>query len=346
MPHPTGGVAAYSGPVDLDAYVAAHRPSWDRLSVLVRHRRLNGAEADELLDLYHQLSTHLSVIRSESPDPGLIRYLSGLLTQARVLTSGRRSSTWRAPVDFLVRSFPAALYRLRWWWVVVTAVNLGVAAAVAWWALQHPEVYTQQMSAEEIKAYVESDFEHYYSEFPHHEFATLVWTNNAWVSAQAIAMGVLGLPVIYVLAMNVVNLGVAAALMMSHGRAALFFGLIVPHGLLELSAVFVAGAAGLRLFWSWISPGAQTRLAAFASEGRRAIGVALGLVVVLFVSGLIEGFVTPSDLPTAARVGIGVLAELLFIAYVWVVGGRAWREGETGDLDRSFLEDTLPVAAG
>lgn len=79
-----------------------------------------------------------------------------------------------------------------------------------------------------------TDFENYYSEFANHEFATQVWVNNAWVAALCIALGALGLPVLYLLAQNVINVGVAGALMVAHDRGALFFGLILPHGLLEL----------------------------------------------------------------------------------------------------------------
>ena len=90
----------------------------------------------------------------------------------------------------------------------------------------------------------------------------------------------------------------------------MFFGLILPHGLLELTAVFVAGGIGLRTGWAWVSPGRLPRVArAGRRPGRTAVVVALGLVVVLLVSGLLEAFVTPSGLPTAARIGIGVLAE-------------------------------------
>ena len=95
--------------------------------------------------------------------------------------------------------------------------------------------------------------------------------------------------------------------MIGHDRGCLFFGLILPHGLLELTAVFVAAGVGLRLFWSWVEPGARSRMEPFAHEGRTAIAVALGLVAVLLVSGFIEGFVTPSALPTWARIGIGVV---------------------------------------
>jgi len=78
-----------------------------------------------------------------------------------------------------------------------------------------------------------------------------------------------------------------------------------------------------------------------AREGRTAGTVVLGLVVVLMVSGIIEAFVTPSGLPTWARIGIGVLAEAVFFAYVFVVGRSAARRGHTGDLDASLLEDRV-----
>ncbi|MBP6996379.1 MAG: stage II sporulation protein M [Phycicoccus sp.] len=327
--------------MDLDAYVATHRGQWQRLEQLTSNGPRTGAEADELLDLYQRASTHLSVIRSQSPDPGVTAYLSSVLARARVRMSGTHTSTWRAALRFVTTTFPAALYRIRWWWVVTTAACLAVAFGAGIWALLHPEVYTSQLTPEEIEAYVGTDFENYYSEFAHHEFATQVWINNAWVSALCIAFGALGLPVIYLLATNVVNVGVAGALMASHDRAGLFFGLILPHGLLELSAVFVAGATGLRLFWAWISPGERTRLQAFGDEGRKAMAIVLGLVLVLLVSGLIEGFVTPSGLPTWARIAIGIVAETAFLLYLFVVGGRAAAAGATGDV----ADDDLAVRA-
>ena len=74
---------------------------------------------------------------------------------------------------------------------------MALAALVAWWSVDHPEVWTNRMTPAEIQAYVGTDFENYYSEFPHGEFGTLVWVNNARVAALCIALGVLGLPVLY-----------------------------------------------------------------------------------------------------------------------------------------------------
>lgn len=184
-----------------------------------------------------------------------------------------------------------------------------------------------------------------YSEYAASHFAAQVWINNAWVTALCIALGVLGAPVIYLLFQNMANVAIIGSIMIRHDHGAHFWGLLSPHGLLELTAVFVAGGVGLRLFWSWVAPGEVTRGQSMAREGRTAGTVALGLVVVLFISGIIEAFVTPSGLPTAARVGIGVVAELVFVAYVFVVGRNAVARGHTGDIDAALLEDRVATQA-
>ena len=74
--------------MDLDAYVAARSRYWGRLEELGKRRRLTGAEGDELLDLYQRVSTDLSVVRSATPDPSVVAYLSMLLTRARVSMVG------------------------------------------------------------------------------------------------------------------------------------------------------------------------------------------------------------------------------------------------------------------
>lgn len=330
--------------VDLDALVGRRHRSWDRLAVLSRRRRLDGAEADELLDGYARTATDLSMIRSSAPDPAVVAHLSLLLTRARVRSASSPSFGLALVGRFFVEDFPAALYRLRRWWIATCLINVVVGLALGTWFYHNPVIENTLMSTAEIQQLVDSDFESYYSENPAGSFASLVWVNNAWVAAQCIALGVLGLPVFYVLWLNVVNVAVVGSLMHAEGRGSLFWGLITPHGLLELTAVFVAAAVGLRLCWSWIEPGPRTRLQSLAAEGRTAAGVSLGLIVVLLVSGVIEAFVTPSPLPTWARVGIGVLALAAFVVYVFTLGRSAVRRGLTGDVDVSQQEASAPVA--
>ncbi|MDS1113290.1 stage II sporulation protein M [Gordonia westfalica] len=330
--------------MDLDAYVSAHRATWERLDELSRRRRLTGAEADEIIDTYQRVATHLSVIRSTAPDASLVAYLSALLARARGRASGTRVSTWTTFIDFVAVSFPAALYRMRWWWLTVMGVCLLAAAVMTWWVLEHPRIESSFASPQEIERLVTNDFESYYSEYEATSFAARVWTNNFWLAAMCIVVGVFGLPVIWMLYSNILNLVVIGSIMIRHGRGDLFFGLLLPHGMLELTCLFVAAGVGLRIFWSWVSPGNRTRAAALGEEGRAAIGVALGLVVVLLLCGVIEAFVTPSPLPTWARIGIGVTAWLLFMVYVFVAGRRAHEAGETGDLaelDRGLTAPTV-----
>ena len=280
--------------MDLDAYVLAHHAEWERLEALTKKRRLDGRESDELVERYQRVATHLSVIRTATPDATVITYLSLLLSRARNRAGRARGGTWHGVRTFALERFPAALYRLRWWWLGTMAANVVVTAVMMWWLLDHPNVEQTLLSPRDVDQLVNNDFSGYYSQYAATHFAAEVWTNNVWVTALCLAFGVLGLPVIYLLFQNIANLAVIGSIMIRHGHGAQFWGLILPHGMLELTAVFVAGGVGLRLFWSWVEPGDLTRTQSFALEGRTAGTVALGLVGVLAVSGLIEAFVTPA----------------------------------------------------
>jgi uncharacterized membrane protein SpoIIM required for sporulation len=331
--------------VDLDAFVTTHADEWDRLERLSRRRSLTGEEADELVTLYQRAATHLSVVRSAAPDPALVGRLSTLVARARAAATGSHDPAWRDVSRFFLRSFPAALYRTRRWWIATAAASVLVAVLVGAWVAGDPQVQAAVAAPDDVRQLVEHDFANYYSENAAGGFAAKVWTNNAWVAAQCIAFGVLGLPVLWVLFQNALNVGLVGGLMAANDRLDLFFGLILPHGLLELTAVFVAAGTGLRLFWAWVDPGPRPRLRALGEEGRAAAAVVLGLVVVLAVSGVIEAFVTPSGLPTWARIAVGVLAEIAFLSYVFTLGRRAALAGETGDVGAAERGDA-PLVAG
>ena len=219
---------------------------------------------------YQQVATHLSVLRSAAPDPTLVAHLSSLLAQARNRSVGTRVSSWRGVARFFTDRFPAALYRLRWWWLGCMAANVVVTAVMMWWLIDHPNVEQSLLSPGEVDQLVNNDFEGYYSEYAASHFAAQVWINNAWVTALCLGLGILGLPLVKVLFDNIANLAIIGSIMMRHDRGELFWGLILPHGLLELTAVFVAGGVGFRLFWSWVEPGDVSRSQALAREGRTA----------------------------------------------------------------------------
>jgi uncharacterized membrane protein SpoIIM required for sporulation len=332
--------------MDLDRLVATRRPRWDRLRVLTKKSRLTGQEADEFVELYGQAATDLSTVRSSAPVPSLVAELSTLVARARGRTTGtRRFGTADISRYFLV-TFPLVVYRARWWVLAVAVGFIGVSVGLGVYITAHPDVQLALATPARAQQLVNQDFESYYSSSPAGSFAARVWTNNAGVAAISLAFGgLLGIPVLYVLWANASNVGVVGALMATGGRLDLFFGLILPHGLLELTAVFVAAALGLRLGWTWIAPGPRTRVQAFSEEGRSTISAVVGLTVTLLVSGVIEAFVTPSGLPTWARIGIGVVALAAFIGYVGVLGRRAALAGADPDLDESEGGARLPVVS-
>ncbi|MEU6560045.1 stage II sporulation protein M [Nocardia nova] len=314
--------------MDVDAYSFAQRRHWDRLDHLTRQRRLTGAEVDEFVALYRRTSQQLARLQSHSPDPELINGISAVLARARGRLLGARTDTWSQIVHFVTHRFPAAVYRAWPWWAGVAAAFLAVSTVIGIWVSgsgRARKALGLPRSADGLTA-PGGRFESYYSEHPHDAFAAQVWTNNAWVTAIALFTGVLILPAAYLLFMNALNVGVSGGLMADAGRLDAFFGFLLPHGMLELTAIFVAGGAGIELGWTLIDPGRMPRAAALARQGRATATVALGLVGVLLVSGIIEGFVTPSGWPAPVRLGIGAIAELLFLAYVFGPGRRAATE--------------------
>ncbi len=233
--------------MDLDSFIASHSAEWARLDALARRRRLDGAEADELVVRYKRVATHLALVQSRAPDPMLAARLSGLLSRARAATvGGSRASGWAALARGVTVDFPVAVYRTWRWSVLTAAANVAVAAAMMLWLRAHPDRINRLLSSDQIRQLVDHDFSDYYSAHPARSFAAQVWTNNALVAAMALFLGVTLVGTLYLLWSNAVNLGVVGGAMLGAGKANVFFGLILPHGLLELTAVFVAGGIGLR----------------------------------------------------------------------------------------------------
>lgn len=337
--------------VNIDRFIATNQPLWHRLAALTSlassPAQMRPADLDELVAAYERVNTHLSIARTTYRDPVLIESLTALTARAGSVVYGSRPRTWRAIGRFITDTFPAAVWHVRAFVLVSTLLFVIPATGLAVWLASSPEALELVAPPALREAYLEEDFEDYYSSKPAAQFASEVMTNNIRVGIMAFGAGIgLCLPTVYVLVANGLNLGFAAGLFAAAGQQPKFWGLILPHGLLELTAVFVAGAAGLRLGWTLIDPGDRPRGEALTFEGRRAIVIVIGLVGVFGIAGLIEGFVTGSRLPTAVRVGIGVIAELAFILLVCVRGRAAAARGVTGALGEDRTRGWTQASTG
>ena len=204
--------------VDLDAYVLAHAHEWARLEQL-KPGRLSGAESDELVERYQQVATHLSVVRTSAPDASLVAHLSSLLA-ARPQQGGRhprrhlarsgdvlqRAVPGRAvPAALVVAGLPGRQRRRDRRDDAVAARPPARRADAA-----HARARSTSWSTTTSRTTTAST--------PPATSPRQVWVNNAWVSALCIALGILGLPVIYLLFNNVLNLAVIGSIMTRHDR--------------------------------------------------------------------------------------------------------------------------------
>lgn len=330
--------------MDIDELRAARIADWERLDALSRRRSLTGAEADELVDRYQSAAADLSAITTDHGSTAIGEKLSVTLSRARRRFTGAPRNAWDVVAQFFVLRLPTALFRARWSTLAAAVLTLAISGALMIW-LSHDTVALYQFaSPAQIKQYSEHSFVEYYTKHPHEAFAVGVWTNNAFLALQCIAGGITGLYPIAVIVQNAVNIGIVGALMLWSGHGGEFFAYLLPHGLLELTSVFVAAGAGFQLFWSVVAPGPMARSTAVARAGRSLFTITIGIAISLFVSGMIEGFVTPSGLPAALKIAIGAIALLAFCAYAYGWGFIVTRRGASADLDSYSMGRTELVA--
>lgn len=338
--------------MDIDRFIARNASSWYRLEDLTSRARRRGtrnltpAEVDELVSLYQRVSSHLSHARAAYRDPALTLKLTTLLSQAGGVIYRGRSRPGTAIKDFFAWRFPAAVYQSGRFVAASAALLLVPALVVGSWLAASGQALDVAFDEEFREVTLEDEFEDYYSNDSAANFGTAVTVNNIQVGLTAFIGGILvGLPTVFVLAFNGANIGGMAAAMDSIGQLDKFFGLVTPHGLLELTAIVISGAAGLRMGWSIIAPGEdRQRGEAFGVEARRAFVVLLGVTLAFIVAGFIEGFITGRVDNTWLRVAVGLAAEAVFVSWIVVQGRRATLAGLTGDLselDRGWEELAL-----
>jgi uncharacterized membrane protein SpoIIM required for sporulation len=329
--------------MDVDAWVAKNQNGWWRLQSLTeraRHlKQISPDELDEMVHLYQRAGAHLAHARvSYVADSALVDRLTLLVADAHGVLYGQRDvEAVRNIATFATVTFPAAIYGIRRFILVAFLLMAIPWAVMQTWLAVSPAAFDITFPEGAESQYIEQDFEDYYSNQPSQNFATQVFLNNIRVAFLAFAAGILVCVVTAaLLAYNGANVGVAGGAFTNVGQADKFWGLILPHGLLELSAVIVAGAAGLRIGWTIISPGDRSRFAALTHEARRTGNVVIGLIVAFLLAAIVEGFVTGRPWPTWLRITIGVVVFTLFWGWTIVYAIRVRRAGmdEVDDLDR------------
>lgn len=312
---------------------AEREADWRRLETLLAKAEAGGAaklKRDELLEiplLYRQALSSLSVARSISLDQSLVGYLESLCTRAYFIVYGARTRLPERLTAFFLRDWPAAIRSL-WRETLVSFVLSAVAAIVAYVLVRrdadwfHSFIEPGLASGRDPTATTASLRDTLYHSGTASEglsvFATFLFTHNAQIALFAFALGfLLCLPTAALLVMNGGMFGAFLALFVMRGLGFEAGGWLMIHGTTELFAIILAGAAGFSIGWSVCFPGERSRLDAAAEAGRRAATAMLGVVVMLFVAGLLEGFGRQLIQVDYARYAIAIVMLLAWLAYFY-----------------------------
>jgi uncharacterized membrane protein SpoIIM required for sporulation len=300
-------------------------PVWRELDELVsaagRRGRLAPDRILRLGELYRAAAADLALARQRWPRDPAVPRLDDLVARARhlVYAAPRRRLS-------LVSFFGTGYWRLVAGRPVLLALSAALvfapAALAAGWAVDDPGASGGLVPAK-YRSVAEPRTEGTDLGFTIDEEAgasAQIFTNNIRVTLLAFAGGITGgIGTAAVLLFNGVLLGAVAGLAWGAGNGRPFTELVVAHGVLELSCIVVAGAAGLRLGWSIVAPGRLPRLVSVQREARRTLLIAVGTAPWLVLAGLVEGFLTPSGLGLPKAIAIGATLGTVYWSLV------AWR---------------------
>jgi len=152
------------------------------------------------------------------------------------------------------------------------------------------------------------------------EMSASIMTNNINVAILAFAGGVtFGLLTVYVLIYNGIVVGALAGLFFHYGKSYEFWAYIVPHGMIELTAIFIAGGAGLLMGYKLFVPGQFSRGYQLKKQAQRSVQLLIGTIPLFVIAGLIEGFITPAAIPLAAKYSVACITVFGLVLYI-VIG--------------------------
>jgi uncharacterized membrane protein SpoIIM required for sporulation len=294
-------------------------PHWSHLEQLLdkaAHRGLSTLSRFELQDLgllYRQVAADLATVRE---DPSAVRVaasLNQLLTRAHHTIYSAERPSGLAPLRFLRRTFPAAVRRH--WPHCLAAVVIFLLGSLIGAALvaENPDVTSELLSPEMVRTIERHEMWTHSIVAIKPLASTQIMTNNMTVAFMTFAAGVTGgIGTAYFLFFNGVLIGVIGLACARAGMSLDLWSFVAPHGVLELPAIFIAGAAGLRLAQGLLFPGFLPRRESLAFAGREALDLVLGCVPILVIAGLIEAFVSPTDLAVTLKF---LLAGALFVLF-------------------------------
>ena len=302
-------------------FIAKKQETWNELEALLnRSRNANASQLNRLGYLYRRVTSDLAVARRDFPQDKCVPYLNELASRAHAtiyqISPFKRGTLWQ----FLRFGFPT-IFRENVSFIAASFLMFTIAFAAAYWIALTDPVFAEKLIPEDYVSHIKKLEDGAWNDTSAERrnlFASFVMTNNIRVAFYAFAWGLMFMVgAAYILVFNGIYIGAIAGLCHVHGVSLALWSFVSPHGYIELTTIFIAGGAGLKLGYSLIAPSHFTRKRALRDAASVAIRMLGGCVALLIVAGTIEGFVSPSGLPNAVKIGFGAVTGILLFTYLF-----------------------------
>jgi uncharacterized membrane protein SpoIIM required for sporulation len=306
-------------------WIEKRKDYWERLEQLIRLAgsgigKLNHQQLQELGLLYRQTASDLSVLLQDVSNPQLAAYLNQLLGRGHnLIYMGQRPQAGNL-ISFYGNTYPRVFRETLPLTLLVVAIFL-LAALVGWAVTLHDAGFAHRMLGPKMMEEIDRRQMWTQSVVAIKPLAaSAITTNNLTVAFTVFALGVTAVGTIWMIFLNGLLLGVVGAATWHAGMAMALWSFVAPHGVLELPAIFLAGAAGLDIARGLLFPGMLPRREALARAGGRASRLVLGTLPLLLIAGTIEAFFSPTDAPVAMKFTLGAVLFAALLTYLFGAG--------------------------
>lgn len=305
------------------AWIARRRPHWRRLDELLKVASRTGLTAlgphdlRDLALLYRQVAADLATVADEAGSAALASDLNELLARAHNTIYAAAPPARASAVTFLRETFPRALRQNATVCLLAGAIFVLGGLLGAALTARDPDFALKLLGPDML------DTIHRHEMWTHSIVAvkplasSAIMTNNITVSFLAFAAGITaGFGTVYMMAFNGLLLGVVGAACAQGGMSVPLWSFVAPHGALELPALVIAGGAGLRIGQGLLFPGYLPRRQALIVAARQAVPLILGCVPMLVLAGILEAFLSPSEIPVPLKFLTSASLVALLSVYV------------------------------
>ena len=314
----------------LERFVSRRKGDWERLERLIALGQASPAgapSAEEIMELaylYRRAAADLAIARRDFPGDRLALYLNQLVARAHAVVYRSEAGEWRGIITFFRQGFPALFRETLPFTAAAFFVFILAGAAGFFAVLLAPDSATYLVPSQVVASVREQRMWTEEVPLPPQLLASLIMTNNIRVVLFAFAGGVLfGVATFFVLASNGLVFGAIAGLCQAYGLSLRLWSFVVPHGFIELTVIFIAGGAGLRLGYALLHPGLYPRRESLILASRQVVKLLFGCVPLLVVAGAIEGFISSSTLLPEAKLAVGAASGVLLYCYFLLAGRKA-----------------------